>query len=227
MSKALATIVTQPLIVAKVGLQSKPPPARQGKPFKSFVEVMQFIVENEGPLSLFKGMGPQILKGLLVQGILMMTKERCVSHYLLTGVVERGTDFVITAVSSSCSSSSSATSRSCARGGSGAAPTWPRPPSLLPPWRSNKFPRLSLSHSLSYSRDLVVVRGRRFLPEFGGRRLREVSLYKAWSGWWCEEEAVIRAGRGTDSLYMNSAYRFLRLGHNEDSFVASLHLRAN
>jgi hypothetical protein len=78
MSKALATIVTQPLIVAKVGLQSKPPPARQGKPFKSFVEVMQFIVENEGPLSLFKGMGPQLLKGLLVQGILMMTKERYV-----------------------------------------------------------------------------------------------------------------------------------------------------
>jgi hypothetical protein len=78
MSKALATIVTQPLIVAKVGLQSKPPPARQGKPFKTFVEVMQFIIENEGPMSLFKGIGPQILKGLLVQGILMMTKERCV-----------------------------------------------------------------------------------------------------------------------------------------------------
>ncbi|GAB1320428.1 ADP/ATP carrier protein [Madurella fahalii] len=76
MSKVLATIVTQPLIVAKVGLQSKPPPARQGKPFKTFVEVMQFIIENEGALSLFKGIGPQILKGLLVQGILMMTKER-------------------------------------------------------------------------------------------------------------------------------------------------------
>lgn len=76
MSKALATIVTQPLIVAKVGLQSTPPPARNGKPFKSFVEVMQFIVENEGALSLFKGIGPQITKGLLVQGILMMTKER-------------------------------------------------------------------------------------------------------------------------------------------------------
>jgi hypothetical protein len=76
MSKALATIVTQPLIVAKVGLQSTPPPARKGKPFKSFVEVMQFIIENEGMLSLFKGIGPQITKGLLVQGILMMTKER-------------------------------------------------------------------------------------------------------------------------------------------------------
>ncbi|KXX79536.1 Peroxisomal adenine nucleotide transporter 1 [Madurella mycetomatis] len=83
MSKALATIVTQPLIVAKVGLQSKPPPARQGKPFKTFVEVMQFIIENEGPLSLFKGIGPQILKGLLVQGILMMTKERVELLFIL------------------------------------------------------------------------------------------------------------------------------------------------
>ncbi|KAK4157119.1 mitochondrial carrier domain-containing protein [Chaetomidium leptoderma] len=83
MSKALATLVTQPLIVAKVGLQSKPPPSRQGKPFKSFIEVMQFIIENEGPLSLFKGMGPQILKGLLVQGILMMTKERVELMFVL------------------------------------------------------------------------------------------------------------------------------------------------
>jgi len=80
MSKALATIATQPLIVAKVGLQSKPPPARQGKPFRSFVEVMQFIVDNEGPAGLLKGIGPQIFKGFLVQGMLMMAKERYVAH---------------------------------------------------------------------------------------------------------------------------------------------------
>lgn len=76
MSKILATIATQPLIVAKVGLQSKPPPARNGKPFKTFTEVMQYIIQHEGPMALFKGIGPQILKGLLVQGFLMMTKER-------------------------------------------------------------------------------------------------------------------------------------------------------
>ncbi|KAI1327837.1 mitochondrial carrier [Xylariaceae sp. FL0255] len=76
MSKAIATLVTQPLIVAKVGLQSKPPPQREGKPFKGFIEVMQFIVKHEGLMSLFKGIGPQLMKGLLVQGILMMTKER-------------------------------------------------------------------------------------------------------------------------------------------------------
>jgi hypothetical protein len=78
MSKTLATIVTQPLIVAKVGLQSKPPPQRQGKPFKGFIEVMKFIIQHEGPLGLFKGIAPQIMKGLMVQGILMMTKERYV-----------------------------------------------------------------------------------------------------------------------------------------------------
>ncbi|KAL6862136.1 mitochondrial carrier domain-containing protein [Trichoderma novae-zelandiae] len=76
MSKSLATIATQPLIVAKVGLQSKPPPARNGKPFGSFGEVIRFILQHEGVRGLFKGMGPQILKGLLVQGILMMTKEK-------------------------------------------------------------------------------------------------------------------------------------------------------
>ncbi|KAF2000369.1 mitochondrial carrier [Amniculicola lignicola CBS 123094] len=83
MSKALATIATQPLIVAKVGLQSKPPPSRNGKPFKTFGEVMSYIVEHEGLLGLFKGIGPQILKGLLVQGFLMMTKERIELSFIL------------------------------------------------------------------------------------------------------------------------------------------------
>ncbi|KAK1069245.1 ADP/ATP carrier protein [Friedmanniomyces endolithicus] len=83
LSKSLATMVTQPLIVAKVGLQSRPPPARKGKPFKSFLEVMRFIVEKEGPLGLYKGVAPQLLKGLLVQGILMMTKERVELFFIL------------------------------------------------------------------------------------------------------------------------------------------------
>jgi len=92
-SKALATMATQPLIVAKVGLQSKPPPVRNGKPFKSFIEVMRFIVEHEGLLGLFKGIGPQIMKGLLVQGFLMMAKERYVlssisSYLALTSPAE-------------------------------------------------------------------------------------------------------------------------------------------
>ena len=87
MSKALATIATQPLIVAKVGLQSRPPPNRKGKSFKSFVEVMRYIVENEGLSALFKGIGPQILKGVLVQGLLMMIKERYVTSASFWGSI--------------------------------------------------------------------------------------------------------------------------------------------
>jgi len=78
MSKALATLVTQPLIVAKVRLQSKPPPDRKGKPFKSFTEILKYTVEHEGVLSLWKGLGPQLVKAVIVQGLLMMTKERFV-----------------------------------------------------------------------------------------------------------------------------------------------------
>lgn len=54
-----------------------------GKPFKSFTEVMRYIVEHEGLTGLFKGIGPQLLKGLLVQGILMMTKERMELLFML------------------------------------------------------------------------------------------------------------------------------------------------
>lgn len=82
-SKALATIATQPLIVAKVRLQSKPPPDRAGKPFKSFGEVLAYTVKHEGALKLYKGIGPQITKGILVQGILMMTKERVELLFIL------------------------------------------------------------------------------------------------------------------------------------------------
>lgn len=83
MSKSLATLATQPLIVAKVGLQSRPPPAANRKRFRSFGEVMRFIIEKEGPMGLFKGIGPQLMKGLIVQGLLMMTKERMELMFIL------------------------------------------------------------------------------------------------------------------------------------------------
>ncbi|KAF3937204.1 Mitoferrin [Dactylella cylindrospora] len=81
LSKALATFATQPLIVAKVGLQSRPPPGQ--KKFKSFIEVMRYIAHHEGLLGLYKGIGPQLMKGLLVQGLLMMTKERVELIFIL------------------------------------------------------------------------------------------------------------------------------------------------
>ena len=76
LSKSLATVATQPFIVSKAALQSKAAPNKDGKPFIGFSEVLKYYIQNEGFRALFKGLGPQISKGLLVQGILMMTKER-------------------------------------------------------------------------------------------------------------------------------------------------------
>lgn len=59
-------------------LQSKPPPCRQDKPFRGFTEVLTYIVKHEGIMRLYKGLAPQIIKGFLVQGLMMMLKERYV-----------------------------------------------------------------------------------------------------------------------------------------------------
>lgn len=77
-SKVLATITTHPLIVAKTMLQSKPPNSRKGKPFEGFTEALIYVIKNEGVLRLYKGLAPQILKGFLVQGLMMMLRERYV-----------------------------------------------------------------------------------------------------------------------------------------------------
>ncbi|KAJ5786988.1 hypothetical protein N7457_001978 [Penicillium paradoxum] len=76
LSKVLATITTHPLIVAKIMLQSKPPDCRKGRPFSGFTEVLQYIVRNEGFFRLYKGLAPQIIKGFIVQGLMMTLKER-------------------------------------------------------------------------------------------------------------------------------------------------------
>jgi hypothetical protein len=76
LSKAMATLITQPMIVAKIGLQSRPPPSRKGKSFTSITEVITYILRNEGWRRLYKGLGPQLSKALLFQGILMLLKER-------------------------------------------------------------------------------------------------------------------------------------------------------
>jgi hypothetical protein len=55
---------------------AKPPPSRQGKPFRSFTEVLAYIVKTEGVLQLWKGLGPGLSKALLFQGLLMILKER-------------------------------------------------------------------------------------------------------------------------------------------------------
>jgi hypothetical protein len=76
LSKAIATVITHPIVVAKVALVSKPPLSRKGKPFKTFSEVLAYIVKTEGFFRLWKGLGPGLSKALLFQGLLMILKER-------------------------------------------------------------------------------------------------------------------------------------------------------
>lgn len=64
LSKAISTMATQPLIVAKASLQ------RASSKFKSFQEVLLYIYKSEGLLGLWKGLIPQLSKGVIVQGLL-------------------------------------------------------------------------------------------------------------------------------------------------------------
>ncbi|KAL3235106.1 Peroxisomal adenine nucleotide transporter 1 [Nakaseomyces bracarensis] len=72
LSKMISTFVTQPLIVAKITLQGK------GSKFKTFQEVLQHIYTNEGFFSLWKGVIPQVSKGVIVQGLLFTYKDEIV-----------------------------------------------------------------------------------------------------------------------------------------------------
>jgi hypothetical protein len=72
-SKAMATIATQPMIVAKVMQQSSD---KRRKHYKSFVDALSYLFHNEGIKGLFKGLGPQISKGVIVQGLLFMFKDQ-------------------------------------------------------------------------------------------------------------------------------------------------------
>ncbi|KAK9456977.1 mitochondrial carrier domain-containing protein [Dipodascopsis uninucleata] len=73
LSKSMATIATQPLIVAKVMVQSK----RTGSiKFNSFIHALEHLITEEGVRGLFKGIGPQITKGVLVQGLLFMFRDQ-------------------------------------------------------------------------------------------------------------------------------------------------------
>ncbi|KAL2848891.1 mitochondrial carrier domain-containing protein [Aspergillus pseudoustus] len=76
LSKVLATLATHPLIVAKTMLQSKQSEPPDGQPFRGFIEVILYIIRHEGFWRLYKGLSPQIVKGFLVQGLMMIMKER-------------------------------------------------------------------------------------------------------------------------------------------------------
>lgn len=68
LSKIISTLITQPLIISKASLQ------RSGSQFRSFQQVIRYLYLNEGLLALWKGVRPQLAKGILVQGLLFMFK---------------------------------------------------------------------------------------------------------------------------------------------------------
>ncbi|SCV03016.1 LAMI_0H04808g1_1 [Lachancea mirantina] len=88
-SKIISTLVTQPLIVSKACLQ------KAGSKFTTFQEVLVYLYKKGGILNLWRGLVPQILKGVLVQGFLFMFKGelskllRVLSLYLKVAVTRR------------------------------------------------------------------------------------------------------------------------------------------
>ncbi|KAJ3332135.1 ADP/ATP carrier protein [Blyttiomyces sp. JEL0837] len=94
-TKALATVVTYPYIMAKVRLQWKPPAKiatkspkyrNNGKEqtivedfdsvhYKNALDVLIKVLKTEGVVGWYRGMNAQLLKAVLCQGILFVTKD--------------------------------------------------------------------------------------------------------------------------------------------------------
>lgn len=68
-SKAIATITTQPLIVAKALQQSS-------SHHPSFIHALEYLYHYDGIRGLFRGLIPQLSKGVLVQGLLLASKAK-------------------------------------------------------------------------------------------------------------------------------------------------------
>lgn len=87
-AKSMATLSTQPLIVSKAMLQKKLADKESHKgeagvaddeediKFNSFVEALRHLWHTERLRGLYKGVAPQLLKGVIVQGMLFMFKDQ-------------------------------------------------------------------------------------------------------------------------------------------------------
>lgn len=85
MSKTLATVVTYPYIMAKVRIQASgsssgdsdlPSPATEKKQSKSAVSLLRNVLKDEGLLGWYQGMSAQLIKAVLTQALLFMSKEQ-------------------------------------------------------------------------------------------------------------------------------------------------------
>lgn len=73
-SKSISTLITQPLIIAKASLQ------KNGSKFKTFQQVLIFLFKNEGIKGLWKGILPQLTKGVIVQGLLFAFRGELIKN---------------------------------------------------------------------------------------------------------------------------------------------------
>ncbi|KAJ3177654.1 ADP/ATP carrier protein [Geranomyces variabilis] len=84
LSKALATVVTYPYIMAKVKMQWKPPKHvatlsqkdRDAVTYKSSIDILQKVLAKEGVTGWYNGLQPQIIKAVLCQAILFVCKDQ-------------------------------------------------------------------------------------------------------------------------------------------------------
>lgn len=74
LSKCISTLITQPLIISKASLQ------RTGSKFKTFQQVLIFLYRTEGIKGLWKGILPQLTKGILVQGLLFAFRGELIKN---------------------------------------------------------------------------------------------------------------------------------------------------
>lgn len=81
LSKALATVVTQPLIVTKAILQKSANGKHKAK--QSFQKVLYRLWSEQGIKGMWRGVLPQITKGVLVQGLLFMCRDQIEMLFIL------------------------------------------------------------------------------------------------------------------------------------------------
>ena len=91
LSKTLATVATYPYIMAKVRMQWRPPKSinqlsakeQQMLRYKSSIDILHKVYKTDGFIGWYKGMSAQIVKAVLCQAILFVSKERF-TEYTLT-----------------------------------------------------------------------------------------------------------------------------------------------
>ncbi|KAI9331705.1 mitochondrial carrier domain-containing protein [Obelidium mucronatum] len=94
-TKAIATIVTYPYIMAKVRMQWRPvimnsdidstltdEKTREALTYKNATDVLTKVFQSEGILGWYAGLEAQLAKAILCQGILFMTKDWFTSLFL-------------------------------------------------------------------------------------------------------------------------------------------------